>query len=232
MSDQHVLLLGATGASGIAFLEYVLPLPDGPKLSLLVRNKSKLPQELVTRYQHKLTIVEGQLNDEAKLEEVLKGGVTAVVSLLGPYPSLYHLLTRTKPTPIADSLHVVKRVMKKYGVKRLLALSTPRHSVPGEKYSWSQFITTKTLPATFMPQGSAEMTAIGEVCADEEFEYTIFRVPFLSAGSGDAKVHAGFYGPDFKGSQELSRASLARWLWDEIRDGYWIRKQPALGNYQ
>ncbi|OCF75560.1 hypothetical protein I204_04416 [Kwoniella mangroviensis CBS 8886] len=200
MSNQHILLLGATGVSGIAFLEYVLPLPDGPKLSLLLRNKSKLPQDLVTQYQHKLTIVEGQLNDEAKLEEVLKGGITAVVSLLGPYPSLYHLLTRTKPTPIADSLHVVK------------------------KYSWSQYVTTKTLPATFM-------TAIGEVCADEEFEYTIFRVPFLSAGSGDAKVHAGFYGPDFKGSQELSRASLARWLWDEIKDGNWIRKQPALGNY-
>ncbi|WVW85158.1 hypothetical protein I302_107196 [Kwoniella bestiolae CBS 10118] len=231
MSTENILLLGATGASGIAFLEHVLTIKDGPRLSLLVRNKAKLPQGLIAQYSERVTVVEGQLDDETKLEDVMKNGITSVVGLLGAYPSLYHLISRSTPTPIADSLHVIKRVMKRYGVRRLLALSTPRHSVPGEVYTWPQYITTQFIPSIFMPQGSAEMTAISEVCADDDFDYTIFRVPFLSASLEDRKVYAGFYGPDYKGSQELSRASLAKWIYQEIQERNWVQKQPVLGNY-
>lgn len=47
--------------------------------------------------------------------------------------SLRYFLTRSTPTPIADSFPLIKRVMKKNGVKRLLALSTPAHSLPNEQ---------------------------------------------------------------------------------------------------
>ncbi|WWC71164.1 uncharacterized protein I206_105117 [Kwoniella pini CBS 10737] len=230
MSAETILVLGATGASGVAFLKHVLPLSNGPNVSLLVRNRSKLPQELVTEYASKVRIVEGGLTDESKLDEVMDG-VTSVVSFLGAYMSFYYLLTRYKPTPIADSFPLIKRVMKKHGVERLLALSTPAHSLPGEEYTWIQYITTMIFPPVVVPQGSAEMDAIGAICADENFEYTIFRVPHLSTGTGEERVYAGFYGPDFKGSQQLTRESLVRWVYTEIVQGDWVRKQPALGNY-
>ncbi|WWC86930.1 uncharacterized protein L201_001810 [Kwoniella dendrophila CBS 6074] len=230
MSSENILVLGSTGASGLAFLQEVLPVPDGPKLSLLVRNKSKLPQDLIEKYNDKVIIVEGGLNDEDKLDQVMKG-VTTVVSFLGAYMSLTYLITRAKPTPIGESFHLIKRVMQKHGVKRLLALSTPAHPVAGENYTWSQYLTTKILPPIMVPQGSAEMDKIAEVCADEQFEYTIFRVPHLTEGSKDLKVAAGLYGPDFKGTQQLSRKSLAKWVFEETQQKNWIRKQPALGNY-
>ncbi|WVF69048.1 hypothetical protein IAT40_003822 [Kwoniella sp. CBS 6097] len=174
--------------------------------------------------------VQGGLSDETKLDEAMKG-VTTVVSFLGAYMSFYYLVTRGAPTPIADSFSLIKTVMKKHGVKRLLALSTPSHSVPGEKYNWAQWFTTQIFPPFIVPQGDAEMTAIGNVCADEDFDYTIFRVPHLTNGAADLKVYAGFYGPEFKGTQQLSRASLARWTYQEIVNKQWIRQQPALGNY-
>ncbi|WWC63028.1 uncharacterized protein I303_105627 [Kwoniella dejecticola CBS 10117] len=230
MSTESILVLGATGASGVAFLKYVLPLPDGPKLSLLVRSSSKLPQDLIKRYADKVRIVEGGLSDEDKLNNAMEG-VTSVVSFLGAYMSLYYLITRSKPTPIADSFPLIKQIMKKHGVERLLALSTPAHSLPGEEYTWPQYITTKIFPPVVVPQGSAEMDAIGTICADENFAYTIFRVPHLTTGTGEERVYAGIYGPDFKGTQQLSRESLVRWVYEEIQEGKWIGKQPALGNY-
>ncbi len=51
----------------------------------------------------------------------------------GAYVSLTHLFLRTKPTPITDALRVVVSAMKKRGIKRLLALSIPAHSLPGEQ---------------------------------------------------------------------------------------------------
>ncbi len=80
------------------------------------------------------------------------------------------------------------------------------------------------------PRGSNEMTNIARVCADPELDYTIFRVPFLTNG-GDAEVHSGMIGPEFgRWTNTLSRASLARWVWEEIGKRDWVRKEPALGN--
>ncbi|KAK8846895.1 hypothetical protein IAR55_005985 [Kwoniella newhampshirensis] len=230
MPSDNILVLGATGATGLAFLHEVLGAESGPRLTLLVRNKGKLPEDLLQRDPSRVRVVEGGLANENKLDEAMEG-VTAVVSFLGAYMSLYYLITRSTPTPIADSFHLIKKVMRKHGVKRLLALSTPAHALPGEVYTWTQYITTQILPPAIVPQGSAEMTAIAEVCADPEFDYTIFRVPHLNTGSADSKVYAGRYGADFKGTQELSRASLARWVWREIEQNTWIKDQPALGNY-
>lgn len=82
-----------------------------------------------------------------------------------------------------------------------------------------------------VPQGNAEMVTIAEVVAGSDIDYTIFRVPHLTEDSADLPVYAGFLGPDYKGSTNLSRASQARWILREIEDRVWIRQAPALGNY-
>jgi hypothetical protein len=88
------------------------------------------------------------------------------------------------------------------------------------------------LPAFFIPQGYAEMVAIAKtVAAEDELDWTIFRVPHLNEGSADLPVWAGLLGPDHKGSLELSRASQARWLLKEIEERAWIKGAPLLGNY-
>ena len=88
------------------------------------------------------------------------------------------------------------------------------------------------MPPLFVPQANAEMVAIAEaVSAEEDLDWTIFRVPHLNEGNADLPVWAGLLGPDYKGSLELSRASQARWLLKEIDERAWIRAAPALGNY-
>jgi hypothetical protein len=81
-----------------------------------------------------------------------------------------------------------------------------------------------------IPQGSHEMTAIAQVCADPELDYTIFRVPFLSSGGEELRVYAGMIDPEYKGSTGLSRGSMVKWVYEEIDKREWVGNQPAVGN--
>ncbi|KAF7981582.1 hypothetical protein HWV62_32622 [Athelia sp. TMB] len=108
---RSILLLGATGVSGLAFIQEALQWPIPPKLTLYVRNPSKLPAGTEVNAR----IVKGELSDEAALASAMDG-VDTVVSVL----------------PIADDLKTVLKLMKVNGVRRIFALSTPSYFVPGE----------------------------------------------------------------------------------------------------
>ncbi|KAK4689583.1 hypothetical protein P7C73_g507, partial [Tremellales sp. Uapishka_1] len=224
-SAPSILLLGATGASGQIFLKYALGLDPKPKITVYVRNASKLPSDIASQ----VKIVQGDLSDRSKVDEAMQG-VDAVVSVLGAYATLGNFWDRKKETPLATELVTVKESMKAHNVKRVLALSTGAHSVPGEKYNWSQWFFNQIMPPFMTPSGSATMTAIAELFHDESLDYTIFRVPFLG-DEKDAKVYAGFFGPEYKGGMSLTRGSMSRWIYEEIKERAWVKQEPALGNF-
>ena len=89
------------------------------------------------------------------------------------------------------------------------------------------------IPRVVVPQGNAEMVGIAQaVAAQSHLDWTVFRVPFLNDGPADTPVSAGLRGAaDYKGSMQLARASLARWLLQEIKDRAWVQQAPVLGNY-
>jgi hypothetical protein len=83
-----------------------------------------------------------------------------------------------------------------------------------------------------VPQGNAEMNAIAVVVEahKHEIETTVFRVGFLNDGPADTEVFAGMIGPDYKGSVNLSRASMSRWILKESDERKWISNVPSIGN--
>lgn len=206
----------------------VLKQKDGPKLTLYVRSRSKLSADTLSN--PVLRVVEGSLTDERALKDAMTG-VDSVVSFLGAYVSLSAFIWRTTTTPIADSFPTIFRAMKAQGVQRILALSTPSYEVSSEQKSWAVWL-SGLLPLIFVPQGNAEMVAIARhVAAQSDLDWTVFRVPHLNNGPADVPLAAGLLGPDYKGTTELSRASMAHWVVEEIKKGEWIRGAPALGNY-
>ncbi|RMD43254.1 hypothetical protein DV735_g1842, partial [Chaetothyriales sp. CBS 134920] len=259
---NHILVLGATGVSGLDFTNLVLSQPDGPKLTLYVRNPSRLPAAVRDAGAGRVRVVKGELNDQAALEKALTADndddarsppVETVISFLGAYVSLQAFVLRTTTTPIADSFPTIFAAMKKAGVKRILALSTPAwlvrvpehegvsssaasESRGAEALSWYEWLLSK-FPAAFIPQGNREMYEIARRVTEEGesggwgLQWTVFRVPHLNSGKGDERVSAGYFGHGFVGTMELSRKSLARWALNEIEVGEWINKTPMLGNY-
>ncbi|KAK7046692.1 NAD(P)-binding protein [Favolaschia claudopus] len=220
-----ILLLGATGVSGLIFIDMALSLPDPPALTLYVRSRNKLPQDI----DKKARVIVGALTDRDKLLQAMEG-VDTVVSVLGTYPSLWHFIFRTTPTPVGDAYFVILSAMRAKGVKRILALSTPAFYSEGEVYSlgWTLY---GLGPKILTPQGNAEMVAIAKAVATaDDLDWTIFRVPHLTRESADFPVVAGLINSEYKSTIHLSRASMCKWIFREMEERKWIRKAPMLAN--
>ncbi|KAJ5808507.1 NAD(P)-binding protein [Penicillium riverlandense] len=232
MDSQRILVLGATGGSGLAFVEQALSLPNPPHLTLYVRTPSKLPSEFQS--QPGISIVVGGLSDFETLDSVMKSqSITTVVSFLGAYFSASAIIFRPKETPIADSFPTIIRAMKANNVSRLIVLSTASFWITGKDISTWGLSIFGVMPKIFVPQGDAEMVRIAEVVSRDaaEQDWTIFRVPHLTDGPSDLPVWAGYAGPGHRGGLNLSRRSLAMWVLNEISEPKWIRQAPFLGNY-
>lgn len=174
------------GVSGLEFTDLVLSQPDGPKLTLYVRNPSKLPAAQKEASPSRIRIVEGRLDDPVALKKAMTDSarpVETVVSFLGAYPTLQAFLLRTKATPIADAFPTVFTAMRECGVKRILALSTPawlvtsgggdekpsskqddgsgpkKQKQKNEALPWDFWMIMKMVPVV-MPQGHREMYEI------------------------------------------------------------------------
>ncbi|CAH0056341.1 unnamed protein product [Clonostachys solani] len=231
MDSNVILVLGATGQSGLAFIEEALQQADPPKLVLFVRNKSKVPETAIQSA--KVSIVSGDLADyEALSSTMQQHSVTTVVSFLGAYMSASAVITRAKQTPIADSFPAIIDAMKNSGVRHLMALSTPSYWVEGQDVSTWRLQMYGLMPVLFAPQGNAEMVKIAEevVAKGDSLDWTVFRIPHLTNGASDLPVWADYAGPSHKGSLSLSRGSLARWVLTEIKDRKWTKGAPLLGN--
>lgn len=198
---------------------------------LFVRNKSKLPDTAIQSV--KVSVVSGDLADyEALSSAMQQHSVTTVVSFLGAYMSASAVITRAKPTPIADSFPVIIDAMKNSGVRHLMALSTPSYWVKGRDVSTWRLTMYGLMPVIFAPQGNAEMVKIAQVVASkgDSLDWTIFRIPHLTNEAPDLPVWADYAGPSHKGSLNLSRGSLARWVLTEIKERKWTKGAPLLGN--
>lgn len=201
---EHILLLGASGATGLTFIKHQLSLPDSslkPYLTLYIRSAARtklasvLPvpteqsSESTVLATHKIRIVEGSLTDSDKVVTALSSSgtfplVTAVISLLGAYISPYYFITRSKPTPITDALtSVFLPAMSNLGINRILVLSTPSaFPVPSEaaNMSWGWWF-SNLIPKIVVPQGSAEMEGIAKAVLKQGVSEATTSQPGLRA---------------------------------------------------
>jgi len=225
---RNILVLGATGVTGLQFIPMALSHSARTNLTLYVRSRSKLPSKIQT--DSRVRIVEGSLNDLPALKSAMSG-IDTVLSFLGAYVSLSAFIWRTKTTAIADSFPTIFSAMRFQGTKRILALSTPSGLLLGTDQpplSWRLY---NNVPPFAVPQGHAEMKGIAQhVAAQTDLEWTVMRVPQLTEGKADLKVAAGPLDADYKGGKQLSRASYVKWILGEIEERKWIGGAPMLAN--
>lgn len=195
MENEHILVLGATGASGVAFIEAVEGLTHKPKLTLYIRpgSRSKLPASTAASKNNNnnnktsIRIIEGQLDDRMVMQKAMSASasddgqsfppVSVVVSFLGSYVSFKAIFTRDKSHPIGDAFQkAIMPAMKEEGISRILALSTPSALPhPSEQggggggktntMPWKWWLYT-CMPILLAPQGNAEMKAIARAVID------------------------------------------------------------------
>jgi hypothetical protein len=242
--QQHYLLLGATGVSGIEFIKQVLEeAAQKPLVTLFIRSgsESKLPGAALNHANFRL--VTGSLADPQAIKAALEPDekfppVNIVISFLGSYPSLRPLFSRDTSHPIADAFSsAILPAMKSSNVSRIIALSTPTGCYSAEEaktvpWKWWFYM---QMPRLLQPQGNAEMAGIADAVIkagnkDRDLEWTVFRVPILTNGSQEAGVVAGYLDRNYTASLTLSRGSLVKWVFKEVEEKAWIRGTPMLAN--
>ncbi|KAJ7336374.1 hypothetical protein DFH08DRAFT_878579 [Mycena albidolilacea] len=116
MSPTRILILGATGVSGLVFIPIALSLPNPSALTLYVRSRTKL----LAGIEKQARIVEASLTDQDALLRAMEG-VDIAISVLGADRSLQAFVLRTKTTvftvPLAFSFWLVTSWRRRSGTR-------------------------------------------------------------------------------------------------------------------
>ncbi|KAF9884387.1 hypothetical protein FE257_001787 [Aspergillus nanangensis] len=217
---EHILILGATGASGIEFC--FAALQQGHQLSLLVRSPQKLPPELSGN--QNVTVIKGTFEDASILEQAVGCGAQIFVSFAGPTYGL-------KGTPVTDAMKLIFPMLVANHYKRAMVLGTCSYPSPEDKggIKWKLSV---ALVKVIGGSAYQEFRGLGEFVASQDpaqLRWTLFRVPFLTNGD-EAPVTASYTGTGDDG-MFLSRKSMAKWVLNEMSEqSVQVGRTPVISN--
>ncbi|KAF8175472.1 NAD(P)-binding protein [Mycena galopus ATCC 62051] len=223
---MHIIVLGATGPSGILVVkEYLKVYPTGT-LVIYARNPSKLPADIAAN--PAVTVIKGELTDEAALTSAFTSNgraVDAVLSTVGP--TMGHPST----LPLTAAHRTIISVMAAQGCKRLITLSTL--SAQDERDRSSLLVYMLVLLVWVIQRNAykdivAYSKLVVEECAKHDIDWTLVRVPNLNSKTNQRTV-AGYIG-DGKTGVFLSRHAIAEFYVREIEGKEWTCKSPALSS--
>ncbi|GBE78487.1 NAD-P-binding protein [Sparassis latifolia] len=215
---MRLLILGGTGLCGHLLIRDALTASH--TVVVYARSPEKLSNDFATN--PAVTVIKGDLTDVDGLSKAIEG-VDAVVSALGPdkgHPS---------GTPLAHAYATIIPLMKKYGVKRLIALGTASIRDEHDKFSLS-YSAMIIMVSTFARSAYKDIIAIGDTIRTQgdDLTWTIVRVGILT---NDEKkdVVAGYVG-DGKTRAHLARAAFADFVIGEVEKNEWCGQAPLISS--
>jgi len=220
----RILILGATGPTGILLIRQALEKYKSCTLVLYVRSPDKIPGDLVNN--PFVVIIQGQLEDTDKLTNAMEG-VNVVLSALGP--SVKRGPFHPPDTPLAHAYSHIIKAMHQHGINRLICLGTASITDPADKFNLAFSILVKGV-ATLARNAYNDVVAIGETVRTDgaDLDWTIVRVPILR-DSESSNVVAGYIG-DGATSTMLTRLGFAVFVVGEIEKREWVKKAPLISS--
>jgi putative NADH-flavin reductase len=210
---MRIAIFGATGGTGKQLVEQALA--EGNEVVAFARKPSKL-----NIMDKNLTIVQGELTDEALIENAVKGA-DAVISVLGPRGD-----SRTKP--LTQGMHNIIDAMKKQGVRRLIISSTLSAKDPNDLSEFRTKALVNFVKVT-MRAAYEEIVSVAETVRASDLDWTIVRLTMLNNNPKSGKVRAGYLGRGEVGTW-ISRADIADFMLKQIQDTKYLRQAPAISN--
>ncbi|PVF98559.1 NAD(P)-binding protein [Serendipita vermifera] len=236
----NVLILGGTGPTGLALIDEALS--RNYNVVIYARSPQKLPEDVKSH--PCVIIIKGSLEDEEMLAKAFEAelpanqshdegtnpdsttsqklNIDAVISALGPPVKWIHPAGH----PLAKGYERVVRIAKEKGVRRFIVLGTASNKDEHDKFDL-RFRTLVFGVEHFAPHAYEDMVAIGDVFkSQQDLDWTIARIPVLLSTEAEKYV-AGYIG-DGQAKPFLTRPLFARFVFDEIEQRQWIRKQPLV----
>jgi len=207
-----VTIFGGTGKTGQHLIQQALD--SGHQVAVLARTPSKL----TLQHEH-LTIIQGDIQDAAKVSEAVKGA-DAVISVLGPCPNNPELgVSRGTDNIIAE--------MQKQGVRRLVVSAGAGIGDTNDRPTLIDKV-IKTIIRLFSPKAYADMNRVAEVVLVCNLDWTIVRVPMLTDDPKTGHVRVGYLGKGV--GIRLARADMADFMLRQVGDKTYLRQAPVISN--
>jgi putative NADH-flavin reductase len=210
---MKIAIFGATGETGRQLVEQALA--AGHEVVAYVRNPSKLN----TRHEN-LTIVHGDLADQAMIERAISGA-DAVISVLGPRGG-------SKGKPITRGMQNIIEAMKRQGVRRLIISSTLSAKDPNDLPDFKAKALVNLVKLT-MHAAYEEIVSVAETVRKSDLDWTIVRLTTLNNNPKSGKVRVGYLGKGEVGLR-VSRADLAEFMLKQVQDTKYLRRAPVISN--
>ncbi len=202
---MKIIVFGATGKTGILFLEDALK--TGLDITAYVRN----PEKLELRSEHLKIIVGSVLNFEEV--SLAMAGHDAVVSCLGGDGN-------QKSTILTEMTDVIVKAMKENSVKRIIYASTA--GIHDEFPFVTNFIVKLFLGNAIKDhKGAAKNIMI------DTFDYTVLRPLALTDGPKIGNYRVVTEGIP-KGGKKISRADYAAFITEVVKDNKYIKQSIGL----
>ncbi|MFC7442235.1 NAD(P)-dependent oxidoreductase [Laceyella putida] len=210
---MKIALFGSTGPTGKEVIKQALEAGYG--VTAFARNPEKLQE-----FKHeKLKIIKGELSDREAIEDAIRGA-DGVISVLGPSGNV-------KNTALSDGVQNIVDAMKKLGVNRIIALATPSVKDVNDRFDF-KFRFLVALVKTGVRGAYDEIVRIGDIVRSSGLKWTLVRVGLLNDKSVQP-VKVGYYGHGLL-SVPISRASIAKFMLDQVTTTDYIRKAPGISN--
>ena len=210
---MKIAVFGATGGTGKQLVEQALA--AGYEVVAFARNPSKLN----ITHEH-LTVVQGELSDQALIEKALQG-TDAVLSILGPRGG-------SKNKPITHGMQNIIAAMNKQGVHRLIITSTLSAKDQNDKPTFRTKAMVNLVKTT-MHGTYEDIVSAAETVRNSDLDWTILRLTMLNNNPKSGKVKAGYVG-DGKVETWISRADIADFMLKQIVSTEYVRQAPAISN--
>ncbi len=208
---MNIAVFGGTGRTGRHVVEQALA--AGHSITALARTPAKLPKH------ERLVVIGGDVQDPSAVEKTVAGS-EAVISVLGP--------TSNEPTfEVSKGMRHILAAMQKHGVRRLIISAGAGVGDPNDTPKLSNKAINLLLKL-LARNVYEDMKGAVDVVRASEHDWTIVRVPRLIDGPKTGLIKVGYVGNGM--GMQINRADMAGFMLDQLQNGAYIRKAPAISN--
>jgi putative NADH-flavin reductase len=219
---MRFLVLGATGPCGVLLIRELLLRYPSDSIIIYARSPHKLPLDINSATHPTITVIKGDLTEKDAIDRALED-VDVVLSALGP------AFGQSNDTPLAKGYQLLIELMRKRGIKRLIALGTTSIIDPADKHSFAYSCMINVVKAG-AKSAYKDVVAVGSTIRQQghDLDWTIVRVPILTNLNGDNQTTVAGYVGDGKVGLSLPRKAFATFVIGEVEKREWVKKAPLV----
>jgi uncharacterized protein YbjT (DUF2867 family) len=204
---MKLVIFGASGQTGRLLVDQALE--SGHEVTVYVRREGAFETG-----RKGLTIVTGQLDDPAKLEQAITGADVCISTLGGGS------LSKRSPE-LTTGIDRIVTIMERTGVKRFIYMSSVG---AGDSRYYMGPIIRLFIVGIFLRVPLADHTLNEKRIASSGLQWTIIRPGGLSNGSKTGKFKHGSEFTKITGNIQISRADVAAFILEQALSTTYINK--------